>query len=67
MPETCLCPSSSSSKKRLGTMQSVDERRRNYCANCGKEIKPGQGIVINDRFSVCSLDCETEFKRGKIL
>ena len=48
-------------------MQAVDERKRKYCANCGREIKPGQGIAINDRVSVCSVDCEREFKRGKIL
>ena len=48
-------------------MQSVSERKRKYSANCGREIRPGQGIAVNDRASVCSIDCEREFKRGKIL
>lgn len=47
-------------------MQSIDERRRKYCANCGKEIRPGQGIELNYRYSVCSEDCKKEFNKGKI-
>ncbi|MDG6994288.1 MAG: hypothetical protein JRN52_00075 [Nitrososphaerota archaeon] len=48
-------------------MQSLDDRRRKYCANCGKEIKPGQGVEINDRFAACSKDCEKAFTEGKLL
>jgi ribosomal protein L24E len=40
-------------------MQSLDD--------CGREIKPGQGIEINNRFTVCSKDCEKEFRKGKLL
>lgn len=47
-------------------MQSFDERRRKCCANCGKEIRPGQGIEPNYRYAVCSEDCKKQFSKGKI-
>ncbi len=47
-------------------MQSIDERKRKYCANCGKEIGPGQGIELNYRYSVCSEECRKEFSKGKV-
>jgi|GEM_PF-4680173 endogenous inhibitor of DNA gyrase (YacG/DUF329 family) len=47
-------------------MQAVNERKRKYCANCGKEIGPGQGIELNYRYTFCSEDCRKEFNKGKI-
>ena len=48
-------------------MQSVNERRRKYCANCGREIAPGLGIELNFRYTVCSEECSKEFNEGKSL
>ena len=39
--------------------------RKKYCANCGREIKPGQGIELNYRYTVCSEECNREFMKGK--
>jgi len=47
-------------------MQEFNERKRKYCANCGKEIRPGEGIELDFRNSVCSEDCKKEFNKGKI-
>ena len=56
-----------SGEKTTTEMQTPDEPRRKYCANCGKEIRPGQGIELNHRYSVCSEECRKEFNKGKIL
>lgn len=48
-------------------MQAPSETRRKYCADCGKEIKPDQGIELNYRHIVYSEDCKKEFTQGKIL
>ena len=46
-------------------MQAFSERKK-YRANCGREIKPGQGIELNYRYTVCSEECKKEFMKGKI-
>ena len=46
-------------------MMAPDEVRRKYCANCGKEIKPGQGVALNNRIIVCSEECKREFSEGR--
>ena len=55
--------------KRRSKMQTPEEIRRKYCANCGKEVKPGKGIELNYRVTVCSEECRKEFSKsnGKIL
>ena len=45
-------------------MQAFSERRK-YCANCGREIRPGQEIELDRRYTVCSEECKREFMKGK--
>ena len=45
-------------------MQAFSERKK-YCGNCGREIRPGQGIEINSRYTVCSEVCKREFMKEK--
>ena len=47
-------------------MQAFSERKK-YCANCGREIKPGQGIELNYRYTVCSEECKKEIQKEIIM